>query len=65
MARMAEQATNRVTRAWEMTALLSMWALTFLLSRFISHDWFLGICFAVLIPLTAIKAFLDYRRKGA
>jgi hypothetical protein len=67
IAGMAEQATNRVTRAWEMTSLLLMYALTFFLwgMHLISRDWFVGIFFAVLIPLVTIKAFLDYRRKGA
>jgi hypothetical protein len=31
----------------------------------VTRGWFLGFYFAVLIPLVTVKAFADYRRKGA
>lgn len=64
MAGMAEGTAVRT--AYERTALTLIWASTFLLWTFhlISHSFFVGVCFLVLLPLTTIKAFLDYRRRG-
>ena len=51
----------------EMTRLLLLQSLLILLwcLHVIPRGWFLGFYFAVLIPLVTVKAFADYRRKGA